>query len=328
MKSRCLLNHGLLLVSFVVAKDVVPRDSYKKFVAFEARFGKSYASVDERHLRLKIFHDNLLLADQMNAMHDGAVFGVTKFMDLTPAEFKARFLNYIPANYSSAGRQFDFSSIPQADPPASRDWRDTADVITPVKNQEQCGSCWAFSATESIESAWVQAGKSQVILGPQQIVDCDTTDGGCNGGNTETAYEYVIKAGGQETEKNYPYTGQDGTCRFHSNLIAASITSWKYISQSAESEMTKMLTYVGNSGPVSVCVDAAPWQYYTGGVLKTCGMQVDHCVHVVGYMTQSSLPVWIVRNSWGEDWGEQGYIWVEQGKNLCDIAGDVTVAII
>jgi len=328
MKSLCLLLLALLFVSCVVAKDVVPRDTYKKFVAFETQFGKTYPSVAERHHRIKIFHENLRLVEEMNALHDGPVFGVTKFMDLTPEEFKAKFLNYIPGNFSTEGRQYDFSAHAAQTAPATRDWRETTDVITPVKNQEQCGSCWAFSATESIESAWVLAGKSQVILGPQQIVDCDTNDGGCNGGNTETAYEYVIKAGGQELEKSYPYTGTNDACRFHSDLVAASITNWKYISQSASQELTNMLDYVGSTGPVSVCVDAAPWQYYTGGVLKTCGQAVDHCVQVVGYMTQSSLPVWIVRNSWGADWGEQGYIWVERGKNLCAIAGDVTVPII
>jgi len=328
MKSVCILLLGLLFVSFVLAKDLgVPRDILKKFVSFETKFAKSYESVEERHHRIRVFHDNLRLVDEMNQMQDGNVFGITKFMDLTPEEFKATFLKYIPGNFSSEGRMFEFDSTPKA-PPASRDWRQTAGVITPVKNQEQCGSCWAFSATESIESAWVQAGNSQVILGPQQIVDCDTNDGGCNGGNTETAYEYVIKAGGQETEQNYPYTGENGACRFHSNLVAAKITNWKYISQQASQEKTAMFDYVGNNGPVSVCVDATPWQYYNGGVLKSCGMQVDHCVQVVGYMEQDNLQVWIVRNSWGEDWGEQGYIWIEIGMNLCDIAGDVTVPIV
>jgi len=329
MKSLCILL-GLLFVTLVLAKEtVVSRNAYRQFVAFENKYHKTYTSVEERHHRVRVFQDNLELVEQMNQIHSGSVFGVTKFMDLTSEEFKAKYLKYIApqTEFSPAEHMFDFSTLP-ATAPATRDWRNTTDVITPVKNQEQCGSCWAFSATESIESAWVQAGKPQAILGPQQIVDCDQTDDGCGGGNTETAYEYVIKAGGQETEKNYPYTGQDGTCRFHSSMIAASITSWKYISQSAAQELKNMYTYVGTTGPVSVCVDAAPWQYYNGGVLKACGMQVDHCVQVVGYMNQSSIPVWIVRNSWGEDWGEQGYIWIEQGKNLCDIAGDVTVPIV
>jgi C1A family cysteine protease len=318
----------LLFVSAVAAREV-PRDVYLKFVAFENQYAKSYPTHEERQSRLEIFADNLRLVDEMNQMHDGAVFGVTKFMDLTPQEFRYQYLTVRPTKeFATAERQLNIEVKSPADLPATIDWRNTPNVITPVKNQEQCGSCWAFSATESIESAWVLANNTQQILGPQQIVDCDHNDGGCGGGNTETAYEYVIKAGGQETAKDYPYTGQNGACKFHSSEVAAKITSWKYISQTPKQELGEMLTYVGTSGPVSVCVDAAPWQYYNGGVLKSCGDQVDHCVQVVGYDTMSSLDVWLVRNSWGADWGEKGYIYIERGKNLCDIAGDVTVPIV
>jgi C1A family cysteine protease len=318
----------LLFVGLAAARDI-HRDVYRKFVEFETKFQKNYATHAERQSRLEIFADNLLLVDEMNQAHDGAVFGVTKFMDLTPREFKYLYLTATPSNeFKNDDQMMDIDVKGPADLPATIDWRNTAGVITPVKNQEQCGSCWAFSATEAIESAWVLANNTQQILGPQQIVDCDHNDGGCGGGNTNTAYEYVIKAGGQETAKDYPYTGQNGACKFHSSEVAAKITSFKYISTSAKQELGTMLTYVGTKGPVSVCVDAAPWQYYNGGVLKSCGDQVDHCVQVVGYDTMSSLDVWLVRNSWGADWGEKGYIYIERGKNLCDIAGDVTVPIV
>jgi len=322
----------LLLVGLVSAHRDVPRHIYRQFVEFETEFDKVYDSPEERYQRLRIFRDNLMLVEDMNEEHENAggarIFGITKFMDLTPEEFQGQFLTYRPANISNPRQHMlDMRRIPR-DPPATMDWRDTTGVITPVKNQEQCGSCWAFSATEAIESAWVLSGKPQAILGPQQIVDCDQTDDGCGGGNTETAYQYVIQAGGQETEQNYPYTGQDGTCRFHSSKIAVTISNWKYVCQSAKQELGNMLDYVGTTGPVSVCVDAAPWQFYNGGVLKTCGMQVDHCVQVVGYDSQNNIDVWLVRNSWGADWGEQGYIYIERGKNLCDIAGDVTVPIV
>jgi len=87
-----------------------------------------------------------------------------------------------------------------------------------------------------------------------------------------------------------------------------------------------MMSFVAQQGPLSVCVDAAPWQYYTGGVLKTCGDSIDHAVQATGFGTQAGTDVWNVRNSWGADWGEQGYIWLERGKNLCNIATVVTAA--
>jgi len=118
-----------------------------------------------------------------------------------------------------------------------------------------------------------------------------------------------------------------GTCNFKKADVGADIISWHYVSQKATDETTTMLTYVAERGPVSVCVDAAPWQYYTGGVLKTCGSSIDHAVQATGFGVQSGTEVWNVRNSWGADWGEQGYIWLERGKNLCQIATIVTAAV-
>jgi hypothetical protein len=328
MRSLCLAVLALLFVSLVLAKEVIPRDVYRQFVEFENKYEKRYATTAERDGRIRVFAENLRLVAQMNQVHDGAVFGVTKFMDLTPEEFKATYLRALPRENISEDAVYHQINPANGAAPASKDWRTVTDVITPVKNQEQCGSCWAFSATEAIESAWVQAGNPQAILGPQQIVDCDTMDGGCNGGRTETAYKYVIEAGGQETEQDYPYKAVNGACKFHDSEVAAKISSWKYVCTNPADELTTMLDYVGNIGPVSVCVDAAPWQYYNGGVLKSCGMQVDHCVQVVGYDTVSGSDVWITRNSWGADWGESGYIMILRGKNLCDIAGDVTVPIV
>jgi C1A family cysteine protease len=330
MKSFCLVAIlALLCFSFVYAKDPIPREIYKQFLKFEVDFSKTYDSPEERHYRIQVFANNLHRVKELNEANGSPAFGITKFMDLTEDEFKAAYLSGVTeASGSLNAQHLEIQPKNPQDLPPEVDWRNVTGVITPVKNQEQCGSCWAFSATEAIESAWVLSGKPQVILGPQQIVDCDQQDGGCNGGRTETAYDYVIHAGGQETEKDYPYRAVNGNCKFNKADIAASITSWKYISTSAAGELTKMMPYVAESGPVSVCVDAAPWQYYTGGVLKVCGNQVDHCVQVTGYSTVDNLPVWNVRNSWGEDWGEQGYIWVERGKNLCAIAGDVTVPIV
>jgi len=321
---------ALLLLSLCVAF-VAATDSdaaiLKAFADFQTRFQKNYASQAERFHRLSVFVENIERVRKMNLEHGDPVFGVTKFMDLTPAEFKAQYLTLtVPADPPV----FEKASIDKhAQVPASFDWRQAniSGVISAVKNQEQCGSCWAFSTAESVESAWVLAGNSPQVLSPQQIVDCDTTDDGCNGGLPSNAYQYVIKAGGLETEAAYPYTAVDGTCNFQKNKVVSSITKWVSVSTTAAQEDTDMLNYVANTGPVSVCVDAAPWQYYTGGVLKTCGRTIDHAVQATGYGTQQGLPVWNVRNSWGADWGENGYIWLKRGVNLCQIATIVTAAV-
>jgi len=225
------------------------------------------------------------------------------------------YLTYRPSN---ATRD---EVVPEPFLGATQDWR-TKGAVTAVKDQAQCGSCWAFSTTEAIESYAFLAGQPLKILSPQQINSCDKNDGGCNGGNTETAYRYVESAGGLELEADYPYTsgtGRTGTCKFDASKIAISIKGYKSVAR-GESNLQNAL----GSGPVSVCLAARAFQSYHSGILSQCDNQVDHCVQAVGFDTTNSVPYWIVRNSWGTSWGERGYIRVEMGKDLCRISDDVT----
>jgi len=219
------------------------------------------------------------------------------------------------------------------DLPNSFDWRDKG-AVTDVYDQGQCGSCWAFSATEAIESAWFLGGNKLVSLSPQQIVDCDQGRGdeGCDGGDTPTAYEYVISAGGMDTLDSYPYTAEDDTCAFKTQNIAAKISNWTYITQNKNE--TQMQVGLISSGPLSICVDAASWQFYFGGVITDlCGTDLDHCVLITGYQnsyqsTFGTYDIWLIRNSWGADWGESGYIYVERGYDLCGVGDEVTVPLL
>lgn len=302
--------------AFVVAASA---DVSVAFEQFKTNFGKTYPNAAEEAKRLGVFADNLAQVHRDNADHvlisGEAVFGVTKFMDLTKDEFKAMYLTYTPRNHTVE------EVTPTGPLVDSIDWR-TKGAVTPVKDQAQCGSCWAFSATEAIESYAFLAGKSLQKLSPQQINSCDKTDGGCNGGNTETAYAYVVKAGGLQTDADYPYTsggGVTGTCKFDSSKIAQAISGYKSI-KSGESNLQAALA----DGPVSVCLAATAFQTYRSGILSTCDNNVDHCVQAVGFDTTNSPPFWIVRNSWGTGWGESGYIRVEMGKDLCRISDDAT----
>jgi len=215
--------------------------------------------------------------------------------------------------------------------PDQFDWR-TKKVITPVKDQAQCGSCWAFSVTENIESVWMLAknitAENFKPLAPQQIVDCDTSDAGCNGGNPPTAYEYVKSAGGLEGESSYPYKATDQTCHFDKSKIEVQISGYKY---SSGVEKT-MLTEISTWSPLSVCVDAANWQDYSSGVMgewECCWIcELDHCVQGVGYDVSASAPYWILRNSWGSDWGMNGYILVDYGHNTCGLTEEATTATV
>jgi len=314
---------AIILLACILASVLAESsDAAKQFADFEKKFDKHYGSAAERAARFQIFKINLEKAAKLNIQNGSPSFGVTMFMDLTTEEFRTTHL--MPPIDLEDLPEAPYVTLPKIKAgsiPDTWDWTThSPPVVTPIKNQGQCGSCWAFSATEQVESVWALAGNDLVSLGPQQIVDCDKTCEGCNGGFTQYAFEYLIGCGGQETEADYPYTGVNGKCAFDSADIAASITAWKYVSRQAGDENSTMLPFVYTTAPISVCVDASTWQYYTSGVLKVCGDSIDHCVQITGYTTMDDLPAWIVRNSWGTAWGVEGFIYVERNKNLCGIA--------
>jgi len=324
------MKSAVVLLGLVICSIAIQNPLHEQFFEFMRTYNKQYAA-EEFHLRLSNFEASLKRATALNAKSKKAQFGVTKFSDMSPQEFRETVLmnrtivpNRIPG-------------VPVLEKkveavPASFDWR-IQGAVTPVKDQGQCGSCWAFSATENIESMWILAKKatnSTVSLSPQQIVDCDDWDAGCEGGNPYTAYEYVMSAGGMEPVKDYPYTAQDGNCNFQSKDIVAKISNWEYATE-FYSETTLQNNLVG-WGPLSICVDAANWQDYQSGVMswEECAWvnELDHCVQLVGYNTNNNNDYWIVRNSWGLNWGINGYIWLEMWRDTCGLAHEATCVVI
>jgi len=310
---------ALLAVSALAKVDSV--SALKKFVDFQRTYAKTYTPKQLKQAFLT-FQANLEIAEQLNKENPQATFGVTKFMDLTLNEFRRTHLMVPELN---KGFQPDPSKtaplLEKIELPASWDWRDHG-AVTSVYDQGQCGSCWAFSASETIESYWFLKTKKLVNLSQQQIVDCDTTAYGCNGGWTYWAFAYVISAGGQDSLASYPYVAYNQQCQFKPASIAAKISAYNYVTQSQDENQMQQWTY--QNGPLSVCVDASSWQFYSGGVITSCTNSVDHCVMVTGFSTQGGVNAWNVRNSWGTDWGIGGYLYVERGHNMCAIATTVT----
>jgi C1A family cysteine protease len=296
------------------------------------QYGKVYATQVEYETRLANFVATTKRIAELNAqskaINSDATFGLNKFADLSTEEF-AVFLGqkgYVP-NFEGG----EVAEPVTADAPTSFDWR-TENKITPVKDQAQCGSCWAFSCTESIESVYMIAkgvnGAQMPPLAPQQIVDCDTGDGGCSGGDLPSCYKYVISAGGLEKESDYPYHAKDEACKNVRTKDYVKISNFKYVIPSGSSNENTMATFLAASSPISIIVDASSWSSYRSGVLQAsqCGHNLDHAVQAVGYDTGKGY--WIVRNSWGADWGENGFIRLQFGKNTCGMTSEVTVPVL
>lgn len=312
------------------------------WATFKARFGKSYPTQTEEIFRFDIFTENMKRAAELQAGNPEATFGITKFSDLSASEFKKYYLGYksIDRTYMEIAETRPWINSTCTDDKC--DWQ-AQGVVARVRDQGQCGSCWAFSTVEQVASDSVLAGNPLEMLAPQQLVDCEKPDQGCNGGDPLNAYPYIIKVGGLEAETSYPYTAVTGTCKFKADKIATSIESFKLVIPQCSvgdcKNQTTMepdvLNYVKTSGPASICVDAEPWQTYTGGVLSnptTCSgaaRKLDHCVQLAGYNTKAAGSMyWTVRNSWGLDWGEDGYIWIKTGANICGILDEVTVSTV
>ena len=287
------------------------------FEEFKISYNKLY-SFEEEALRYKNFCNFLHLIDERNGNDSFAVHGITKFADLSKAEFSQIALGYIPS--STSNKRENTLDLSYNGNYTYINWADI--YTTSVKDQGYWGSCWAFSATEQIESDAIRLGllTTNDPLSVEQIVQCDTTDYGCGGGNTETAFEYVKNAGGIESETQYPYTSYydvTGDCVSSSKNFVVTVDNYYSLS-----DEDSMISHIFSTGPISVCLDASSWSSYVSGIITTCGMDVDHCVQAVGINMEDGY--WIVRNSWGTEWGNEGYIWLQAGNNMCNIAYDPT----
>jgi len=216
---------------------------------------------------------------------------------------------------------FDVSAVPE-----TVDWRNK-NAVTPIKNQGQCGSCWAFSAVAGIEGQHALKTGKLVSLSEQNLVDCSGPEGnmGCNGGLMDQAFLYVEKNKGIDTETAYPYKAEDEQCVYQAKSVGAKVTGYTDVKSGDE---TSLQSAVATTGPISVAIDASSFtfQFYSTGVYddKQCGNQpgnLDHGVTAVGYGTQDGTPYWLVKNSWDTTWGQKGYILMSRNKdNQCGIA--------
>ncbi|XP_056021479.1 uncharacterized protein LOC125650625 isoform X1 [Ostrea edulis] len=297
------------------------------FQQFQERFKRLYMSKQEEKSRFKIFCENMRKAQKLQDIEKGtAVYGMTKFADLSESEFK----QYVGKVWDqNANKGMKKAAIPHMKSlPKSFDWRKHG-AVTEVKNQGSCGSCWAFSTTGNIEGQWAIKKKNLISLSEQELVDCDKVDEGCNGGLPSQAYKEIIRLGGLESETDYRYRAHDEKCAFDKSEVRVKING----SVSISSNETEMAAWLTKNGPISIGINAFAMQFYMGGISHPWKIfcnpkELDHGVLIVGYGVEGSKPYWIIKNSWGPDWGEKGYYLVYRGAGVCGLNTMCTSAVV
>ncbi|CAL8113692.1 unnamed protein product [Orchesella dallaii] len=303
--------------------------------AFKSHHSKNYTNDIEDRFRMKIYLENRqrIAKHNKNPEHEYKL-SMNKYGDLLPHEFKSIMNGYrmdLKKNASDEERMV-FLSPENFEAPKSVDWR-TKGYVTPVKDQGQCGSCWSFSATGALEGQHMRKSGKLISLSEQNLVDCSGSEGneGCNGGLMDNAFRYIKKNKGIDTESSYPYEAQDDKCRFKAADIGADDKGFVDVPEGNERALKKAVAAVG---PISIAIDASheTFQFYQSGVYvekKCSSTELDHGVLVVGYGTEDGKDYWLVKNSWGEGWGDGGYIKMARNKkNQCGIATQASYPVV
>ncbi|KAL0488194.1 cysteine protease [Acrasis kona] len=327
------------------------------FGQYIAKYKKRFSTIDEYNKRLKIFSQNIKKIEVLNQIHNrsSVIYDLNEFTYMSEQEFRNQKL----MNFNAKRYEYGMEVLKEAkfvgsvndvqDPPEEFDWR-TKNVVTPVKDQGSCGSCWAFSAMQNIESQWAIKGNNLTSFSAQQLIDCDNQDCGCLGGWPQVAMKHLIDNGGLSTEADYPYCappfGDCFSCVTNKTFCrpfspycnrtcldapkTVKLSSFELVS--SDEEVIK--AYLFKNGPLSIGINALWLQFYSSGVSNPwyCDKEVDHAVLLVGYGTHrgylGDTPYWLIKNSWAEGWGEKGYFRIYRGKGVCGVNTLVVNAVL
>ncbi|XP_076844522.1 cathepsin K-like [Brachyhypopomus gauderio] len=286
---------------------------------------REYNGLGEEAVRRTIWEKNMRIIESHNQEYELGIhtyeLGMNQFGDMTVEEIAEKMMGlqmpiennpmdtYVPGTLEKLPKSIDYRKL---------------GYVSPVKNQGSCGSCWAFSSVGALEGQLVKTTGQLVELSPQNLVDCVTENEGCGGGYMTNAFNYVHVNRGIDSEVSYPYVGTDQQCAYNKSGKAAECRGFKEVQKGSE---RALMSAVAKVGPVSVGIDAmqSTFQFYKSGVYydPNCDKEnINHAVLAVGYgITPKGKKYWIVKNSWGEEWGKKGYILMARNRNnACGIA--------
>jgi C1A family cysteine protease len=321
------------------------RSAKDLFKAWHLLFKREYSyASDEAKLRFKNFKDNLTKIKEHNAQNLSFKVGLNQFSDMSNEEFKQKFATYkvsatvedfintwqekvpetttTPSNNASNG---SFLAEEDDDDLTKRNLSgenpiDYRSNFNPPRNQNYCGGCWAFALTAIVEAKQsMKQGWTNQYLSIQQLLDCNNSNYGCNGGDLITGMNYILNNGNQN-DKDYTYLGYSGNqCNYSKSKPLTRITGYQYCSNITPNyKCSSSVVYnLLKKGPLAVVVNGGSWafQNYSGGIFSAACYNVDHAVVIVGYGVSGSTPYWLVRNSWGPYWGENGHIRIAVNSN-------------
>jgi len=303
------------LVGFAAATPMAEMEY--KFINFVAQHGKSYATVEEYQMRMSLFAEREAAIAEINASQNSSFHAHNKFSDYTSYEMK-NMMGYKPVVATETAEQTS-NAVPSFD--TGVNWV-TGGAVTPVKDQGQCGSCWTFSSTGALEGAWFINNAELLSFSESQLVDCVKTCFGCNGGNQTLAFRYY-KSHFPMLESAYPYHAVQGSCNYNENDSQKQIQVTGAVQVPTNSVSGLQNALAVQPIAVSIEADTFVFQTYTSGVLNStaCGTSLDHAVLAAGYGTENGQDYWLVKNSWGSGWGDNGYIKLAavDGEGICGV---------
>ena len=321
----------VLVLALVACESDIDSVMFQQFQKFIKKYNKKYNSMNEYLARFEVFRRNVQATLQDNFSYQT---GITKFSDLTHQEFARTYLNL---NYDAmAVANFNPYIVEKvSNAPDSFDWR-AYGYVSAVKNQGSCGSCWAFATVANLEGLYFKYTGVMEIMSEQMLVDCDTYDSACNGGLMEYAFSWIRDNGGIMRQSEYGYKGYKDNCYSDaSKYVNMRVTGYTKLGSSSSTwspvDEGEIKEFLYQTGPLAVALNADPLQTYSNGIIDKSSSEcsssgINHAVTMVGYGNENGVDYWIVKNSWGINWGEGGYFRMKRGSGVCGINCYITTA--